>query len=799
MAFNLRSKLLIPILVITVASFSAVSYVGYNSSYNAFENSILNAAEGSAESLANIVSLVFGNAKIDAASLASRSGVQRVLEGQANEQEMVAQEKILAELTANQSVYQTVGVFDTKGKMVICSELRAKGADFSDRDFFKAAMSGNTIISQPYLSRIANSYFVATASPVRNAQGTIIGVAYVSVDLPKLSDMYLKQVSIGSGGYGMMVSKDGQVVGYPKLDMIMSQDLTSGSQAIKRLAQERKDRDHFITTSVSTGKSVMYSFVREPITGWACVVRGDTDDLFGELNAMAKTSAMLAAAGIILSLLVVFLLINSVVRALIKGVSFATDIAAGKLDGQLDVVRSDEIGQLADALRSIPQSLNEIITEYAELGKKIEGGFFTARGDQSKFTGKFSSLVGGTNTIVDRFRMVLDSIPSPIVVLDNDGKATYLNIVAQDLAGSDYVGKTCGELFQREDYDTPQCAMRRTFETGKVSSAETTARPRGKVLDISYTSLPLYDAQGKISGVLQLLTDLTVIKSTQRTIIEVTNQATDISARMASASEKLASQVEQISRGAEMQKERVESTATAMTQMNSTVLEVARNAGQASEQSEDTRQHAESGAKLVNQVVTSIHEVNKVALKLQKNMTELGSMAERIGGVMNVISDIADQTNLLALNAAIEAARAGEAGRGFAVVADEVRKLAEKTMDATHEVGASITDIQKSAQMNVAEVTEAVENIGQATELANSSGEALHGIVSLAATTSSVVASIATAAEEQSATSEEITSAINEITEIVSETSDGMVQSSVAVQELSRMAQELRTTMEGLH
>jgi methyl-accepting chemotaxis protein len=179
-------------------------------------------------------------------------------------------------------------------------------------------------------------------------------------------------------------------------------------------------------------------------------------------------------------------------------------------------------------------------------------------------------------------------------------------------------------------------------------------------------------------------------------------------------------------------------------------------------------------------------------------MKELGAQAENIGGVMNIISDIADQTNLLALNAAIEAARAGEAGRGFAVVADEVRKLAEKTMSATHEVGTGINAIQQSAKTNIQEVGSAVSSIGEATGLADASGEALKEIVELATANSSVVASIATAAEQQSATSEEINRSIEEISRIVNETSSGMMQSSAAVQELSQTAQELNRVMDQL-
>ena len=165
---------------------------------------------------------------------------------------------------------------------------------------------------------------------------------------------------------------------------------------------------------------------------------------------------------------------------------------------------------------------------------------------------------------------------------------------------------------------------------------------------------------------------------------------------------------------------------------------------------------------------------------------------------MSVISDIADQTNLLALNAAIEAARAGDAGRGFAVVADEVRKLAEKTMNATQEVSNAIISIQAAARANIEQVSSAVKSVTEATGLANASGAALDEIVSLASANSYVVSSIATAAEQQSATSEEISRAIEEINNIVNETSEGIIQSSAALQDLSQMAQKLRSDMEKL-
>ena len=267
---------------------------------------------------------------------------------------------------------------------------------------------------------------------------------------------------------------------------------------------------------------------------------------------------------------------------------------------------------------------------------------------------------------------------------------------------------------------------------------------------------------------------------------------------MAAASEELSAQVEQVTKGSEIQRDRVGETATSMEEMNATVLEVARNAGQASAQAEDTSAKARAGAELVDQVATSISHVHTVATDMQTAMQALGQQAEAIGGVMNVISDIADQTNLLALNAAIEAARAGEAGRGFAVVADEVRKLAEKTMSATTEVGSSIRGIQSSTATNLQRVTEAGKSVVEATELAVTSGSALQQIVTLAGKNSALITGIATAAEEQSATSEEINRSVEEINRIAGDTASGMSESSSAVQELSHMSQELKVLLDKL-
>ncbi|WP_043793879.1 methyl-accepting chemotaxis protein [Solidesulfovibrio fructosivorans] len=272
----------------------------------------------------------------------------------------------------------------------------------------------------------------------------------------------------------------------------------------------------------------------------------------------------------------------------------------------------------------------------------------------------------------------------------------------------------------------------------------------------------------------------------------------EVSGAVAQASAELSAQIEQSKEGADLQRRHTGETATAMEEMNATVLEVARNASEAAQGSGQARDKAKAGADVVQQVIAAINGVQEQASSLRSNMDELGKQAEGIGNIISVISDIADQTNLLALNAAIEAARAGEAGRGFAVVADEVRKLAEKTMTATSEVGDAIRAIQIGARSSVEGVEGAARAVDQATDLAGRSGGMLEEIVSIVEASADQVRSIATASEQQSAASEQINRAVEDINKISEDTADAMAKAAVSVEELSNQAENLTRLVETL-
>jgi methyl-accepting chemotaxis protein len=275
----------------------------------------------------------------------------------------------------------------------------------------------------------------------------------------------------------------------------------------------------------------------------------------------------------------------------------------------------------------------------------------------------------------------------------------------------------------------------------------------------------------------------------QRTVAK---QLSELVGRLGQAAEELSEQISHSSHNSSLQKERFSETATAMEQMNVSILEVARNASEASRQSQEAREKSDTGESVVRDAVEAIEHLRSKSLSLKEKLLALDTQAKGIGQIMNVINDIADQTNLLALNAAIEAARAGDAGRGFAVVADEVRKLAEKTMDATRQVGDSIDQIQQGAMDSTNAMDQTAELVTKAVGLAELSGETLHEIVGMSKATSDQILAIATAAEEQSATAEQIAQTTDDVNRIAVESSESLAESARAMEALALLSADLQ-------
>ena len=272
----------------------------------------------------------------------------------------------------------------------------------------------------------------------------------------------------------------------------------------------------------------------------------------------------------------------------------------------------------------------------------------------------------------------------------------------------------------------------------------------------------------------------------------IINKISETTHQVASASVQLNATAQMMATGSEEVSAQAGTVATAGEEMSATSNDIAQNCQLASEGSQQASSAAVSGAKVVDETIAVMSSIAGLVRNSAKAVASLGCRSDQIGQIVGTIEDIADQTNLLALNAAIEAARAGEQGRGFAVVADEVRALAERTTRATREVGEMIKAIQQETKGAVVAMEEGVNEVAKGSETAANSGRALEQILEQINSVTAQIAQVATAAEEQTSTTSEISNNMQQITEAVAQTASGAQESAAAAEQLSGLADNLR-------
>jgi methyl-accepting chemotaxis protein len=678
---------------------------------------------------------------------------------------------LFKDLLSSTDGYWAAFVFDTHGKVVAGSNAAGAnmtGADRSGRGYVKAILSGqhDTYLSNDILTAASGqgNLIFAAACVVHGPDGSIIGGVGIFPKWDFFTSRFIDPFRIAENGYGFMLDAKGRIIAHAVNKDLYLKDLSEFDFVRTALSKRSGSVDY-----VWEGREKYMVFETLKRTGWVMIMSAFEDDMAA---AALTQRAYLAIGGVVVALLlagVLVVIVRLLVTRPVQGLlAYASEIADGDLNAELSGVYRFEFKELA----------TQIEVMVADLKTKL--GFSEG---------------------------VLKGLTLPCALVGADHKMLWVNqqmceLIGRDGKPEDYVGMAPGHFFyddsKRETLSDTAIKDRRQLST----EVEYETRSGG-MRNVLCTSTPFFDMDGVMLGSLAVWIDMTDIRSQQRLIEEqnariamAVDEAEQISQYLSSAAEELSAQIEQASRGAEEQKARVAETSTAMEQMNSTVLEVAKSASQAAEEADTAKENAQLGEKKVGEVITAVGDVQSQADSLKVSMEELGKQAAGIGNILEVITDIADQTNLLALNAAIEAARAGEAGRGFAVVADEVRKLAEKTMAATSEVGGAISRIQSMTKGNVAATEKAVKAVAHSTELANESGRALKEIVSRVDNAADQVRSIATASEEQSATSEEINRATDDINRISMETSQVMLESAQAIQEVASMASRLNSVIE---
>lgn len=278
------------------------------------------------------------------------------------------------------------------------------------------------------------------------------------------------------------------------------------------------------------------------------------------------------------------------------------------------------------------------------------------------------------------------------------------------------------------------------------------------------------------------------VNTVRGTLIQVAESA----AAVASASGQISASTEELATGAQEQSHQTTEVSSAVEEMSSTIVENSRNAGYAADTARKSKAAAELGGSVVQESIDGMKRIASVVNTSAETVRKLGKSGDQIGDIIGVIDDIADQTNLLALNAAIEAARAGEQGRGFAVVADEVRKLAERTTHATKEIAHMIRQIQGETRGAVESMEEGTRKVEEGIRLVDKAGGSLQEIVGISQRVTGMVEQIAVASEQQSNASQAITRNLEAITTVTGQTSQATQQIARAAEDLNRLTENLQ-------
>ncbi|EFL49685.1 methyl-accepting chemotaxis sensory transducer with Pas/Pac sensor [Solidesulfovibrio fructosivorans JJ]] len=462
--------------------------------------------------------------------------------------------------------------------------------------------------------------------------------------------------------------------------------------------------------------------------------------------------------------------------------------------------------------REILKPLAGILTYLAAVTR---GDF--AAGKPAKCKGELEDLRSGLLQMVDEIKnklgfasSILKAVTIPCLVVDTAGKVTFVNPPLLRLLGldADYkavLGRPVAMIFGANAAAAGQMTACLDDNNCRLGVEFQLDDGKGTTRHARMDTAPLYDLDEGLIGAFALVVDLSDVKSKEAMIVSrnevlrrVAGEAEDIARHVAANAEELSGRVAAVTNGAMSQTAQLQETAAAFESLNQALDDVASGAEGAASGAESAMAEARAGREAVERTARAIAQVNGISDALRQSMDALGNRAASIGGIIAVISDIADQTNLLALNAAIEAARAGEAGRGFAVVADEVRKLAEKTMSATKEVSSSVHAVLSAVDDSAGKAASATQAVAEADGLVSRSGETLALIVSRCEDAARAVRAIAASAKAQASAHDEINRAVSTIGEVAEETAMGMDEAAGSVTDLAGQAGELMRLIEDM-
>ena len=489
------------------------------------------------------------------------------------------------------------------------------------------------------------------------------------------------------------------------------------------------------------------------------------DELDASVNSSVTSSIIFQVIGSLIGTIIYFLCVFYLAPAISKPINklknIVKEFALGNYNADINYNSKDEVGELADLLKDLQKAQKEKIYAAEQIASgKIQKVDLASEKD---------ALAIAFNKEADTMKALLEEADT-LIRANQDGNL--------ELRGD-------SSKFEGEWSNLIQ---------GMNSILDAVVAPineSSKVLKVMANGDFTAKVKGNYKG------DHQLIKNNINTVTESLSQAlrkvSEAVLATASASNQISASVEEMAAGAGEQTQQTAEVAHSIEQMTKTILDNTKNASIAAETAKSSGDKARKGGTVVEDTINGMLRIADVVKKSAETVEALGKSSDAIGEIIQVIDDIADQTNLLALNAAIEAARAGEQGRGFAVVADEVRKLAERTTKATKEIAGMIKQIQRVTTEAVESMKQGKIEVDRGKSLADNAGEVLREIISEAEKVTDVAALVAAASEEQSAAAEQISKNIESISAVTQESASGAQQIAKSAEDLNNLTQRLET------
>ncbi len=700
------------------------------------------------------------------ASVAKLQGMALPIEEMGIDQEK-NREYITKVAKAHAANFETIVCADLTGMRV--NSVDDKVASLADRDYFQAIVKNPSlpfVISDPVKSKSTGNDIIVAAIPLKDKTGQLIGVLGGTIPVNTIVDI-VNSVKIGEEGYAWVYNKAGLVV-FHKNEKIRQQlnikkAESFGFEGLEKVDEIDGEKEvHAIYFNNNNGKDT-YGFTSKikNSPGWTLVLSLPETQILAAANSTRTQLIILIVILLAVVIGISFFISNSITRPIQLVKDFALSLQKGIISARASLQETDEIGEMgnaldkmADQLQGITQAMDKVshgdvavtlplssdadeitpalngITEKLR-GLIAETKYFTNAANEGKLStrGDLTKFEGGYRDIVVGFNETLNAVIAPI----DDARIVLATMAKGDL-------------------------------TARIEKEY-----KGDFNNLKNNINMLSDS---MSGALYEVAEAV--------------QAT------ASASTQISSSTEEMASGAHEQTSQAHDVASAVEEMTKTILETTKNANSAADSAGQASKIAIDGGKSVDETINGMNRITEVVEKAAVTVRELGRSSSQIGEIIQVINDIADQTNLLALNAAIEAARAGEQGRGFAVVADEVRKLAERTGKATKEIADMIKKIQRDTTEAVDSIELGTKEVVKGRELANNAGASLKQIINKVSETVDGINQVAAASEEQSSAAEQISKSIEGISTVIQESASVTQQIAHAAEDLNRLTENLQ-------